>query len=64
MRAVVFDEVGVLPQVREVGPGVTRWRAGARVTTPFVAGCSICAVCTAGDPQVCPQPAGPGAGAR
>src|SRR3712207_5229153 len=41
--------------VAEVGAGVTRWRAGDRVTVPFVCGCGRCEYCLAGDAQVCPQ---------
>ncbi|WP_374927937.1 zinc-dependent alcohol dehydrogenase family protein [Kytococcus sedentarius] len=46
--------------VREVGEGVTRWRVGDRVTTPFVCGCGACPTCAAGDSQVCPQQTQPG----
>lgn len=46
--------------VSEVGPEVTRWRAGDRVTAPFVLGCGACDFCQAGDPQVCPRQAQPG----
>jgi len=46
--------------VAEVGAGVTRWRAGDRVTVPFVCGCGTCAYCAAGDAQVCPQQTQPG----
>ncbi len=47
-------------QVSAVGPAVTRWAAGDRVTAPFVLGCGSCAFCLAGDPQVCPRQAQPG----
>ncbi|XVX20587.1 alcohol dehydrogenase catalytic domain-containing protein [Actinomycetota bacterium] len=110
MRAVVYDEVGVQPVVREVpepdcppdgvvvavtatgvcrsdwhawmghdpvdlphvpghelvgtvaavGPQVTRWQIGDRVTAPFVCGCGTCGVCRGGDPQVCPAQTQPG----
>ncbi|WP_031468103.1 zinc-dependent alcohol dehydrogenase family protein [Sciscionella sediminilitoris] len=46
--------------IRETGSGVRRWRAGDRVTVPFVCGCGTCAYCAAGDPQVCPQQTQPG----
>jgi len=46
--------------VAEVGPGVTRWRVGDRVTVPFVCGCGQCEYCLAGDAQVCPRQTQPG----
>ncbi|WP_298989735.1 alcohol dehydrogenase catalytic domain-containing protein [uncultured Pseudokineococcus sp.] len=46
--------------VERVGPEVTRWRPGDRVTTPFVCGCGRCATCRGGDPQVCPHQRQPG----
>jgi D-arabinose 1-dehydrogenase-like Zn-dependent alcohol dehydrogenase len=46
--------------VAEVGPEVTRWRAGQRVTAPFINGCGRCGYCQAGDAQVCPQQTQPG----
>lgn len=46
--------------VEAVGPGVTRWRAGDRVTAPFVNGCGRCEWCRAGAAQVCPQQTQPG----
>jgi D-arabinose 1-dehydrogenase-like Zn-dependent alcohol dehydrogenase len=46
--------------VAETGPGVTRWRAGDRVTVPFACGCGVCAYCRAGDAQVCPWQTQPG----
>ncbi len=110
MRAVVFDEYGALPTVREttppecprdgvlvrvratgvcrsdwhawkghdpvplphvpghelagvvedVGPEVRHWRAGDRVTVPFVCGCGRCDYCRAGEAQVCPHQTQPG----
>ncbi len=110
MRAVVFEEYGVLPTLREVeepacpengvlvqvratgvcrsdwhawkghdpvalphvpghelagvvsavGPAVTRWRRGDRVTVPFVCGCGECEYCLAGEAQVCPRQTQPG----
>ena len=46
--------------VSAVGPAVTRFAVGDRVTTPFVNGCGRCATCRAGDPQVCPDQTQPG----
>jgi D-arabinose 1-dehydrogenase-like Zn-dependent alcohol dehydrogenase len=46
--------------VASVGTGVTRWRAGERVTVPFVCGCGECSYCAAGDAQVCPHQTQPG----
>ncbi len=46
--------------VVEVGPLVHGWAVGARVTTPFVAGCGECETCCAGDEQVCPHQTQPG----
>ncbi|MEV4759234.1 zinc-dependent alcohol dehydrogenase family protein [Micromonospora sp. NPDC049559] len=46
--------------VASVGPGVTRVRAGDRVTAPFVYGCGRCPVCLAGQHQVCPHQSQPG----
>ncbi len=43
-----------------VGTDVEHWRAGARVTVPFVSGCGRCEVCVAGDHQVCPDQFQPG----
>jgi alcohol dehydrogenase len=46
--------------VAQAGPEVTRWRAGDRVTVPFVCGCGRCEYCRAGDAQVCPRQTQPG----
>ena len=46
--------------VAQSGPEVTRWRAGDRVTVPFVCGCGRCEYCRAGDAQVCPSQTQPG----
>jgi alcohol dehydrogenase len=46
--------------VSEVGPEVASWKAGDRVTAPFVLGCGNCAFCQSGDPQVCPDQSQPG----
>ncbi len=46
--------------VEAVGPDVTRWHPGDRVTVPFVCGCGRCASCLAGDQQVCENQTQPG----
>lgn len=46
--------------VSTVGRGVVRWRAGDRVTVPFVCGCGACDYCRAGEAQVCPDQTQPG----
>ena len=46
--------------ITQAGPGVTRWRAGDRVTVPFACGCGTCEYCLAGDAQVCPRQTQPG----
>ncbi|WP_295126267.1 zinc-dependent alcohol dehydrogenase family protein [uncultured Leifsonia sp.] len=46
--------------VEAVGPGVTGWRPGDRVTAPFVNGCGQCEWCRTGQAQVCPQQTQPG----
>lgn len=46
--------------ILEVGPEVKAWRAGDRVTTPFVLGCGGCVYCSAGDQQVCENQYQPG----
>lgn len=46
--------------VARTGRGVTRWRAGDRVTVPFVCGCGECEFCLAGQAQVCPRQTQPG----
>jgi alcohol dehydrogenase len=40
-------------EVAAVGPGVTRWSVGDRVTVPFVNACGTCAPCREGEGQVC-----------
>jgi len=47
-------------QVVAVGPGVTRWHGGERVTAPFVCACGRCAACLRGDQQVCERQQQPG----
>jgi alcohol dehydrogenase len=46
--------------VAEVGREVRNWRAGDRVTVPFVAGCGKCPECASGNPQVCDHQFQPG----
>ncbi len=46
--------------VAATGAGVTRWRAGDRVTAPFVCGCGRCEWCLSGQSQVCPDQTQPG----
>ena len=46
--------------VAAVGPEVTRWQVGDRVTVPFVCGCGRCECCRAGEAQVCPDQTQPG----
>ncbi|MBB6627482.1 alcohol dehydrogenase catalytic domain-containing protein [Nocardioides sp. KIGAM211] len=46
--------------VAEVGPDVTGWRVGDRVTTPFVLACGACRSCARGDQQVCERQLQPG----
>ncbi|MGH3365301.1 MAG: alcohol dehydrogenase catalytic domain-containing protein, partial [Nocardioidaceae bacterium] len=43
-----------------VGPDVSRWRPGDRVTVPFVCGCGRCEYCLSGQAQVCPDQTQPG----
>ncbi|WP_432172091.1 zinc-dependent alcohol dehydrogenase family protein [Streptomyces sp. Tue6028] len=46
--------------VETVGARVTGWRAGDRVTVPFVCACGSCPSCAAGDQQVCERQTQPG----
>ncbi|WP_103515466.1 zinc-dependent alcohol dehydrogenase family protein [Streptomyces sp. SM10] len=46
--------------VEEVGSGVDNWRAGDRVTVPFVCACGRCDACAAGAQQVCEVQTQPG----
>lgn len=46
--------------VAQVGPGVTRFVVGDRVTVPFVNGCGRCEDCRAGQAQVCAHQTQPG----
>ena len=46
--------------VAAVGSQVKNWRAGDRVTAPFVCGCGHCFECASGNHQVCEQQFQPG----
>ena len=46
--------------VEAVGAGVRRWRAGQRVTVPFVCACGDCEQCRAGQGQICDRQTQPG----
>lgn len=46
--------------VTAVGPLVTRWSTGDRVTAPFIEGCGACEWCRSGNAQVCPHQQQPG----
>jgi alcohol dehydrogenase len=46
--------------IAEVGPDVTQWRVGDRVTAPFVCACGACPTCLRGDLQVCERQQQPG----
>ena len=46
--------------VEEVGSEVRRWKAGDRVTAPFVNACGRCPRCAQGDHQVCDDQRQPG----
>ncbi len=46
--------------IEAVGAGVTRWKAGDRVTLPFCMGCGHCSQCTKGDQQICDRYYQPG----
>ncbi len=47
-------------EIVAVGPQVTRWRVGDRVTVPFACGCGHCAYCGLGDTHICPAQTQPG----
>ncbi len=47
-------------KVVATGRGVMRFKAGDRVTVPFVSGCGHCAQCHSGNQQVCPSQFQPG----
>ncbi|MCX4585110.1 zinc-dependent alcohol dehydrogenase family protein [Streptomyces sp. NBC_01481] len=46
--------------VESVGDGVAEWRAGDRVTVPFICACGRCAACARGAQQVCERQEQPG----
>jgi alcohol dehydrogenase len=46
--------------VELVGGDVAKWKAGDRVTLPFVCGCGICPQCACGNHQVCDSQFQPG----
>jgi alcohol dehydrogenase len=46
--------------VAAVGPGVSSWRVGDRVTVPFVCACGVCPQCASGNHQVCDHQFQPG----
>ena len=46
--------------VTQVGRDVASFKAGDRVTVPFVNGCGRCAYCVGGQAQVCPDQTQPG----
>jgi alcohol dehydrogenase len=46
--------------IAAVGTGVQNWRAGDRVTAPFICACGTCPACLAGDQQVCHRQEQPG----
>lgn len=46
--------------VEEVGKEVRRWKAGDRVSVPFIAGCGRCRLCRTGNQQVCERQFQPG----
>lgn len=46
--------------IQAVGSQVTQWRAGDRVTVPFVCGCGHCFECRSGNHQVCEHQFQPG----
>ncbi|MFJ5263756.1 zinc-dependent alcohol dehydrogenase family protein [Streptomyces sp. NPDC088387] len=46
--------------VETVGPAVTHWHPGDRVTVPFICACGTCPSCRAGAHQVCERQTQPG----
>lgn len=46
--------------IEAAGKGVTHWKAGDRVTLPFVCGCGTCPQCVSGNHQVCDHQFQPG----
>lgn len=47
-------------EILEVGRQVRKWKAGQRVTTPFVCGCGNCPQCISGNHQICDFQSQPG----
>ncbi|GAB3234544.1 zinc-dependent alcohol dehydrogenase family protein [Algoriphagus aestuariicola] len=46
--------------IQQVGKGVKNWRAGDRVTVPFVCACGTCPTCQSGNQQICDKQFQPG----
>ncbi len=46
--------------IEEVGPNVSRWKRGDRVTVPFVCACGSCPECSSGNHQICDHQTQPG----
>ncbi|WP_327640142.1 zinc-dependent alcohol dehydrogenase family protein [Kribbella sp. NBC_00482] len=46
--------------IAAIGPGVSGWAVGDRVTTPFICACGACEQCREGNQQVCPNQLQPG----
>ena len=46
--------------IAALGPDVTGWQVGDRVTSPFICACGGCEQCLAGNQQVCPNQLQPG----
>lgn len=46
--------------IREVGKDVKNWKAGDRVTVPFVCACGTCPTCQSGNHQICDDQFQPG----
>ena len=46
--------------IAAIGPGVTGWKVGDRVTAPFICACGNCEQCLQGNQQVCPNQLQPG----
>lgn len=46
--------------VEAVGPDITKWKRGDRVTVPFVGGCGSCPQCNSGNQQICDAQFQPG----
>ncbi len=51
MPAIIGHELSAV--VEEVGPGVTRWKAGDRVTVQPQVYCGDCTMCQRGSPNMC-----------